>query len=81
MTADNVLTVKIINHVIAARHGLHCTFMPKPICRVDGSGMHCNMSLGDKAGNNVFFDENGEITSCRPRPTTLLAVSSSISVA
>ncbi|MCA9799347.1 MAG: type I glutamate--ammonia ligase [Cyanobacteria bacterium HKST-UBA06] len=60
MTADNVLTVKIISRIIAARHGLHCTFMPKPIYGVNGSGMHCNMSLGDKAGNNVFFDENGE---------------------
>lgn len=58
--ADNVTTVKIITRKIAAQHGLHATFMPKPIAGINGSGMHCNMSLATVDGANTFFDENGD---------------------
>lgn len=58
--ADNVTTVKIITRLIAAQHGLHATFMPKPIFGINGSGMHVNQSLGDKGGNNVFASEEGK---------------------
>jgi len=56
-TADNVVTFKLAVKVIAAKHGLHATFMPKPIFGINGSGMHCNISLfkGDK---NAFLDES-----------------------
>lgn len=57
-SADNVTTVKIITRVIAAQHGLHASFMPKPIFGINGSGMHVNQSLGDPAGNNVFASED-----------------------
>lgn len=57
-TADNVTTVKIITRLIAAQHGLHATFMPKPIFGINGSGMHVNQSLSDKAGNNVFASDS-----------------------
>ena len=59
-TADNVTTVKIITRRIAAKYGLHATFMPKPIQGVNGSGMHCNMSLASLEGQNQFFDESGD---------------------
>ena len=52
--ADNVATFKIAVKAIAAKHNLHATFMPKPIYGVNGSGMHCNLSLF-KDGKNVFF--------------------------
>lgn len=57
--ADNVTTFKIAVKAIAARHNLHATFMPKPIYGINGSGMHCNVSLF-KDGKNAFYDENAE---------------------
>lgn len=55
--ADNVMTFKYVVRTYAQRHGLHATFMPKPIFGIAGSGMHTNMSLfkGDK---NAFYDES-----------------------
>ena len=58
-TADNVATFKIVVKAIAALHGLHATFMPKPIFGINGSGMHCNISIF-KDGQNAFYDENAE---------------------
>lgn len=57
---DNVQTFKLIVKNVARRHGLHATFMPKPIYGINGSGMHCNCSLTDKNGKNIFFDPNTE---------------------
>lgn len=56
---DDIQTFKLVVKTIARKHGLHATFMPKPLFGVNGSGMHANMSLF-KEGENVFFDENGE---------------------
>src|SRR5574344_1650725 len=58
-TADNVVTFKIAVKALAARHNLHATFMPKPVFGINGSGMHCNVSLF-KDGKNAFLDENKE---------------------
>ena len=41
-TADAILTFKLVVKTIAQRHGLHATFMPKPIFGINGSGMHTN---------------------------------------
>lgn len=56
-TADSIMTFKLVVKSIAQRHGLHASFMPKPIFGINGSGMHVNMSLF-KDGKNVFVDEN-----------------------
>ncbi|OPZ74710.1 MAG: Glutamine synthetase [Firmicutes bacterium ADurb.Bin456] len=53
--ADKVVTFKLVVRSIAQRHGLHATFMPKPIFGIAGSGMHLNQSLMRK-GENAFFD-------------------------
>ncbi|MBQ3134325.1 MAG: type I glutamate--ammonia ligase [Oscillospiraceae bacterium] len=53
--ADKVMTFKLVAKTIAQKHGLHATFMPKPIYGVAGNGMHMNMSLF-KNGQNVFYD-------------------------
>ena len=61
-TADRVMTFKHVVKTYATKHGLHATFMPKPICGINGSGMHTNMSLYDiKTGKNVFDDPSGEL--------------------
>ena len=57
--ADNVATFKVAVKAVAAKHNLHATFMPKPIFGINGSGMHCNISLF-KDGKNAFYDENAE---------------------
>lgn len=56
--ADNIMTFKLAVKMVAKRHGLHATFMPKPKFGVDGSGMHLSMSLM-KDGKNIFYDPNG----------------------
>ncbi|HUW64611.1 MAG TPA: type I glutamate--ammonia ligase [Spirochaetia bacterium] len=58
-TADRIVTFKMVVRTIAQRHGLHATFMPKPITGVNGSGMHTNQSLA-RDGENAFFDPDGE---------------------
>lgn len=60
--ADKIMTYKLTVKTIAKRHGLYASFMPKPKYGMCGSGMHINMSLSDKEGNNIFAkadDENG----------------------
>ena len=56
-TADRVMTFKLAVKTIAHKHGLHATFMPKPIFGIAGSGMHINISMA-KDGKNVFCDES-----------------------
>ncbi|WP_395317882.1 type I glutamate--ammonia ligase [Fructilactobacillus frigidiflavus] len=60
VAADHIQTFKMVVKTVARRYGLYATFMPKPLNGVNGSGMHMNMSLFDKDGNNAFYDENGE---------------------
>ncbi len=55
-TADNIITFKMVIKRIALKHGLHATFMPKPVAGINGSGMHTHLSLF-KGGKNAFFDE------------------------
>ncbi|HWJ78591.1 MAG TPA: type I glutamate--ammonia ligase [Niallia sp.] len=57
---DQIQTFKLVVKTIARKHGLHATFMPKPLFGVNGSGMHCNLSLF-KNGENVFYDTKSEL--------------------
>lgn len=60
-TADNAVTLKYTLKAIAAEHGLHCTFMPKPIFGINGSGMHTHQSLSNLDGSeNLFADANDD---------------------
>ena len=58
-TADNVATFRAVVRAIAAEHDLHATFMPKPIPRINGSGMHTHISLFED-GENAFHDGDDE---------------------
>jgi len=55
-TADKIQTFKLVVKSIAQRHGLHATFMPKPVANINGSGMHCHQSLFTLDGKNAFHD-------------------------
>ena len=55
--ADNIITFKYVVKSIANLCGLHATFMPKPIFGINGSGMHCNLSIF-KNGKNIFYAPN-----------------------
>jgi glutamine synthetase len=57
---DDIQTFKLVVKTIARKHGLHATFMPKPLFGVNGSGMHCNLSLF-RGNENVFYDPNGDL--------------------
>ncbi|MFD1672784.1 type I glutamate--ammonia ligase [Agrilactobacillus yilanensis] len=58
--ADNIQTFKLVVKTIARQHGLHATFMPKPLEGINGSGMHINMSLFKDDKTNAFFDSHSE---------------------
>ncbi|MCC3358141.1 type I glutamate--ammonia ligase [Bacillus sp. REN16] len=57
---DDIQTFKLVVKTIARKHGLLATFMPKPLFGINGSGMHCNLSLF-KGEENAFYDPNGEL--------------------
>ncbi len=57
---DNIQTFKLVVKTVARKHGLHATFMPKPLFGEAGSGMHFNVSLF-KDSVNAFFDDSTEL--------------------
>ena len=61
--ADCITTFKMAVRIVAKRHGLHATFMPKPKAEVNGSGMHIQFSP-IKDGKNVFesSQNHGELS-------------------
>ncbi len=61
-TADNIATFRVAVRALAAQHDLHATFMPKPIPRINGSGMHTHLSLFTEDGENAFHDDDDEFS-------------------
>jgi glutamine synthetase len=59
-TADDLTTFKFVAKRVAINHGLHATFMPKPIAGINGSGLHFHLSLF-KNGQNAFFEPRGRL--------------------
>ncbi|MBP6218894.1 MAG: glutamine synthetase [Oligoflexales bacterium] len=58
IAADLIQIYKLLARQIAANSGLTASFLPKPIPGINGSGMHCNISLSHK-GKNIFYSEQG----------------------
>jgi len=58
-SADRVAMMKHVTKMIARKHNLYATFMPKPIFGLSGSGMHTHISITDKNGKNIFYDPKG----------------------
>ena len=58
-TADNIATFRAVVRAVAGLHGVHATFMPKPIAGINGSGMHTHLSLFQD-GTNLFHDDDDE---------------------
>lgn len=56
-TADNLTYFKMAAAAIARKHGLLCSFMPKPFAERSGSGLHMHMSAGASFGENAFEDK------------------------
>jgi glutamine synthetase len=52
--ADSFMTFRLVVKEVAAKQGVHATFMPKPLEGMQGSGMHLHLSLfnGD---DNAFY--------------------------
>ena len=62
ITADRCMTFKHVVKTYATKHGLHATFMPKPVFGINGSGMHTNMSLYRLSdGSNAFDDPSDKL--------------------
>ena len=57
-TADHLMTCRYTIKEIARRNGVHASFMPKPLSKENGSGMHTHQSFFTNDGSNAFFDPN-----------------------
>lgn len=57
--ADQVQLYKLMARQIAKSFGLTATFLPKPVMKINGTGMHTNISL-TKNGKNIFYNSKGK---------------------
>jgi len=61
-TADKHSFFKFMMKSVAERHGLRCTFMPKPFKGLTGSGCHAHISVWSLDGKtNAFADKTKEL--------------------
>jgi glutamine synthetase len=58
--ADNVVTCRFVARQVAREHNIYCSFMPKPVYGVNGSGMHIHLSLF-QGEQNGFFSPRDEM--------------------
>lgn len=56
--ADALVSLRLVARQVARRHGLHASFMPKPVFGTNGSGMHVRQQLRAD-GHDAFADPSG----------------------
>jgi glutamine synthetase len=62
--ADAIVTFRLAVKEVARELGVYATFMPKPLDRLPGSGMHLHISLVDlETERNVFYTDGDEALS------------------
>jgi glutamine synthetase len=59
MTADNIMTFRVVIKEVAAMKNMFASFMPKPLENHPGSGMHTHVSLFE-GDSNAFYDASAE---------------------
>ena len=59
-TADSAVTLRVALKVIAQQNGLYCTFLPKPLRGINGSGMHVHQSLFYLENKKNAFIDSGD---------------------
>jgi glutamine synthetase len=57
--ADTIQLYKLICRQVATKLGMTASFLPKPVVGVNGNGMHTNISVSDKDGKNLFWQQGG----------------------
>ncbi|MCB9451996.1 MAG: type I glutamate--ammonia ligase [Anaerolineaceae bacterium] len=72
-SADKVLTSRVALKTIAQRQGLYCTFMPRPVENLPGSGMHTHQSLHDLQTGDNSFAQTGDQYGLSPTARHFLA--------
>ena len=60
--ADDLMTFKTAVKAIAQHHGLFASFLPKPLEKESGNGLHINLSLYDK-NENLFEKKDAKAMS------------------
>jgi glutamine synthetase len=55
--ADTIQLYKLICRQVATKLGMTASFLPKPVVGVNGNGMHTNISVSDKTGKNLFWEQ------------------------
>ena len=58
---DRVQTFKQVVKMVARKNGYLASFMPKPLNKLAGNGMHTNCSLYSKDKGDLFYDPNGDM--------------------
>jgi len=72
---DRVQTFKQVVKMVARKNGYLASFMPKPLNKQAGNGMHTNCSLFAKDKGDLFYDPNAEMelsTMCKKWITGIL---------
>lgn len=59
--ADRYMLFKMTAHVVAQKHGMVFSCMPKPVATAPGSGLHFHLSLTDAQGKPIFADSQGSL--------------------